>query len=805
MSSQQNSITSNILDQDYLYHLLPRLYRRGNPGEADPLRALLGIMEGELKSLENEISGAYDNCFIETCEPWAIAYIAELLGIHGLHDTQLDLQTQRARIANTLRYRRRKGLASSMERIIHDVTGWHASAVEFFKLLVTTQHIQHYRPSQGGTVHIRDLEGMETLNSAFERNAHSLEISDRSQRHTRYQLPSIGLFLWRLQSYPIVKGLAKAIEDISGGYSFHPLGLAIPLFNQPQVLDDIAQQAKEIHLPVALRPAMLALDLQTYEQRYANLADELKPLNSDYYGPERSFHIVKLIGEQATPINHHEITVMDLEDWPQAPVNTLAVDVRGGRLAWGPGQEIALIDSVALDGGNSLIIIDLVAPLQNHYQADSLHIDAAVLDQAIDVVLSDPDNPQQLVYPGDALPDGLVAGLQLQITGLLDVSDLSLQVNYHYGFSADIGGGHYDRQNTLAVLDEDSLLISVSKQEEGAVATLQLAIDQCTDASESQCIIEIRDDATYDEPIAEIQLNGQRTLTIQAADGARPCIAVETLQCRADQSANTLILNGVLLAGKLEVQGQLQLVLHHCTLLPGIGAAKESLALSPLRQEDSTQLQVMVEKSIVGAISLPADILKLTVWDSIIDAAQDTAIAEDITQATPAAGPVIDLQRSTVLGSVWVSEVDLISESIITQAVVVERIQTGCVRYSSLPIAFQEEETLSRTPERYRTQPELDYLPAIEPFQDLQEEEFAQQQTLILASLTPRFVSTTYGQPGYAQLSDDTHEAIHNGAEDGAEMGVFKHLNQTQREASLQEIIEEYLPFGLEGKVFFEN
>ncbi|MBE2268337.1 MAG: hypothetical protein IAE80_08905, partial [Anaerolinea sp.] len=60
------------------------------------------------------------------------------------------------------------------------------------------------------------------------------------------------------------------------------------------------------------------------------------------------------------------------------------------------------------------------------------------------------------------------------------------------------------------------------------------------------------------------------------------------------------------------------------------------------------------------------------------------------------------------------------------------------------------------------------------------------------------FTARRYGSPAYAQLALITAAEIRQGAENGAEMGVFNLLMQPQREANLRTRLDEYLPFGLE-------
>ncbi len=73
----------------------------------------------------------------------------------------------------------------------------------------------------------------------------------------------------------------------------------------------------------------------------------------------------------------------------------------------------------------------------------------------------------------------------------------------------------------------------------------------------------------------------------------------------------------------------------------------------------------------------------------------------------------------------------------------------------------------------------------------------------VAALIRPLFVSQRYGDPGYGQLEQRCALQIRNGAESGAEMGVFEFLKQPQREANLRDALDEYLRFGLEAGLFF--
>jgi hypothetical protein len=79
----------------------------------------------------------------------------------------------------------------------------------------------------------------------------------------------------------------------------------------------------------------------------------------------------------------------------------------------------------------------------------------------------------------------------------------------------------------------------------------------------------------------------------------------------------------------------------------------------------------------------------------------------------------------------------------------------------------------------------------------------AAEAAQIRSRLRPRFTSERYGQPGYCQLRDDTAMEVRTGAESQAEMGVFEHLKQPQREASLRVRLDEYMPHGLQAGLLF--
>jgi len=486
-----------------------------------------------------------------------------------------------------------------------------------------------------------------------------------------------------VQSYPLTASATPiSAEATDGRYTFHPLGIDMPLFNRPQTQTELSQVAEEVNLPVPIGRRAFDADLKAYRAT----PKERQPANSHYYGPQRSLNIMK-DGTAVPPI---EVMSADLQGWARPPQGLVAVDVHLGRVAFAPGNE----------------------------------------------------------------------------------PKTSLSVSYNYGFSADIGGGPYDRRPTLVGAGPVTRQDFVSSTQE-----LTEALSNWPQNANTR-VIQIADSGVYE--LSEITLPPQASLVIQAADGARPVIrsggtlTVRGQDTHAASALNAaLTLNGLLLDGRIHIQGNLQFGLKHSTVLGGIRGGG-----------DAPDLQVTITHSIVGPLHLTAEISGLIAQDSIVDAAPGYAIAAG--DSGELAGPPATLARTTIFGQVRVKELTLASEVIFTAAVVAERQQTGAVRFSVVPDG-------SRTPQRYRCQPDL----ALVGVRDTDE------QVRVQRRLMPSFTSKRCGDPGYAQLSPSCAPEIRSGAEDGSEMGVFQHLHQPQREANLRSSLDEYLPSGLEAGIFY--
>jgi hypothetical protein len=732
-----------------LYSLLPTIYRIRDAEEGEVLRALLGVIEEEMQALEQDISGLYEDLFIETCDEWVIPYIGDLLGVHGVHPLSARAGSLRSYVANTLAYRRRKGTAAVLEQVARDITGWSAHAVEFFELLATSQHLNHLRPHNIRTPDLRDTNRLELLGGPFENATHTVDVRRIATSSGRYNIPNIGIFLWRLQSYPLSHVTAREVPG--KGYTFDPTGIDIPLFNRPQTEREIVHLAEEINVPAPLRRRPLYNELEARRQALTND----KTLQPAYFGQQPVFRVFMVTDGAPEEIPLEEVLICNLSDWRTPPTEIdyptptatvshpimAAVDPVLGRLVLSSSllpDEVLVSHSYGFSGDvgagpyNRTVFTRDVLNRTPDWQVGVSRKETAVGSEKIFETLSD------AVSEWNDQPDGTV--------GVIVIMDSRT-------YRDDLTG-------------EDAIRIPESSQ------LLIVAADWPV----------VRDDV----------LVQRRRIGQFAARDLRPHllgnIDVSGTAGADSHGPGELVLDGILIEDVITVQeGNLgSLKVADCTLVPGRASIEVPYSDEVHLRNDA--LKLTVEGTICGGIVLSDAIQSLSVTDCIIDWAGDTAL--------DAMGAAVQIERSTVIGSSNMRSLQA-SNSIFADRVNVEQRQVGCMRFCVLPYA-------SRTPRRFRCQPDLALADQalrlnLSSAGDLPELE----KNAVLARLHPVFTMLSYGEPAYVQLSSACADEIRIGAEDSSEMGVFGTLQQPQREANLHAALEEYLRFGLDAGVFY--
>jgi hypothetical protein len=317
-----------------IYELLPAVYRVRDADEGLVLRALLTLIAKQANLVRSDIEGLWDDMFIETCADWVIPYIGDLVGSNALHDID---QGRRADVANTIRFRRRKGTLSMLEQLAANVTGWGSHTVDFRELLAWTQNVNHVRVLPAGDVcgadpnsldavgwvNVRDFDNVDLVDGPFETAARSVDVRPPSGFQGRYGLKTVGFFLWRLRPYEVSLGTPFQVgsRDLNR-YTFNPVGATAPLVVHP--VPEVGELARtsELNVPGPIRPA-------TFYYR-----------KGDIYGAGQSFAIY--VGSNLVP--RRFVLGRDLSNWTPPHPDEIAVDVSLGRIVFGspPGADVTV-------------------------------------------------------------------------------------------------------------------------------------------------------------------------------------------------------------------------------------------------------------------------------------------------------------------------------------------------------------------------------------------------------------------------------------------------------------------------------
>jgi hypothetical protein len=682
---------TGLYTAEELYRLLPAVYRVRDDEQGGVLRELVEVLTEQVNVVAESLEQMYDDQFIETAAPWVAPYIGDLVGYRTLHGVVPQLASPRADVANTIRYRRRKGTVSVLEQLAADVTGWPAHAVEFFQLLAATQFMNHIRPQAQATANLRDAAHLELAGTfqagAFDAFVHTAERRRISTRSGRYNIPNVGIFLWRVQSLRLVRVPLVDADGSGIRFRFDALGTDKPLFADEPLPIPLLRRDTKAHLAA----------------RYGNgLALLLETETSS----------------GTDPIAAAGIHICNLSDDPAAP----------GTWAHQPQP------------GDTFVAVD------------------PVLGRA-------------------AFPAAAAAGETRLAT-------------FHYGSALAAGGGGYDRSRTLEKL---ATVVQVSGGD---------PLGPPLTSAKNGGAVEILDSRTYAAPATVTASSGK--VVLRSSNRARPLLIRNDQLKLAMDPDTTVELNGLVLAGGplvIEESADTEarnLVLRHCTLVPGVSRNTDGTPKSPGRASLIVLhpfASVTLDHCIVGPV-VAVEGAEVTANDSVVDAAAEDEVAYcgraagtgTVTSAADrdtgdglAAGGRLTLDACTVLGKIHAERLD-ISNSLLLAAragagdpwpapVWAERRQVGCIRFSFVPPG-------ARTPRRFQCAGDD-------------------------AAQRPHHTSLRYGDPGYMQLRRSTHAAIRTGASDESEMGVTHELYAPQRETNLRIRLDEYLRYGLEAGMFY--
>jgi hypothetical protein len=278
-----------------------------------PLKSLIAILAEQVEVLQESLYQSYDDLFIETCQEWVVPYIGDLVGVKGLADFPGTPYSLRAAVADTIANRRRKGTVSGLERLARDVTGWPSHVVEYFELLATTQYMNHIRPANFSWADVRNAD-WNLPNTPFDPNTHTADVRNIDGGGGLYNIPNIGIWLWRLEAFHLEDAPAYRVDDHR--FTFDALGRDTQLFTLPQPIDPVSGRSTPLNVPMPITRRMF----------YKN--------PSSYYGHDLSFFIDQ--SNIATPSGEWPVRACNLTGWVHQPADFIAVDPELGRIALPP-------------------------------------------------------------------------------------------------------------------------------------------------------------------------------------------------------------------------------------------------------------------------------------------------------------------------------------------------------------------------------------------------------------------------------------------------------------------------------------
>lgn len=758
---------------DRLYQLLPAIYRIRDSEQGYPLKALLRVIAEQVNLVEDDISRLYDNSFIETAEDWAVPYIADLIGYRPVTDpgeagnatTQEGRQLYRAliprrEVANTIRYRRRKGTLALLELLANDIADWPARAVEFYKLLAWNQNINHQHLKRARTVDLRQMNAIDLLDGPFDAIAHTVDVRRINSTLTlgRFNIPSVGVSVWRLKPYSVTQTPAHRPEHApSHCGTFSVLGQDTQLFIKPEREDDPTHIAGELNLPSPVRAL-------SFRQSLSGRADE-----ELYYGEKKSLAIwaegwAKLAPPYLVPVD--KIIHADLSDWRYTPqLGKVAVDPVLGRFAFHPDQ---LPQKAVRVSYHYVFSSDIGG---GEYQRQLADPSPRLMEEA------DPLDTSKTITRRVA-PVIYKVGKGQSIHRIEEALRLWEQEHPWDTVIELTDSGVYSIKPRYINLDNGRTLQIRASNGSRPVIRLHRQADWQSDSEDTNTMVE-----TF---TVIIEPGGRFTL-----DGL--LISGWALHINSPQSEQQDKKNDPVCLS--------QVLIRHCTLVPGWELecdCEPKNAEEPSLEFHHLRAKVHIEHSILGAIQIHedevyVDPIPIMIADSLLDA---TAADKEAIGAPGefVAHASLTILRSTVFGIVNTHAIVLAENSIFNDCVNVARRQLGCMRFCYVPQGC-------RTPKRYHCQPDA----AVEVLRDVLSPE--EVDPLLIDNeqlrLIPRYTARRYGLPGYGQLSTYCAEEIRQGADDESEMGAFHDLFQPQRTANLLTRLNEYTPAGMDVGLIF--
>lgn len=777
---------------EHLWMLLPEIYRSSDsddPAKKGPLRELVERLGAQAAIVRRSIDRSLEDQFIESCDDWLIPYIGELLATNLVGG--LDARAQRLDVANTIYYRRRKGTVAILEEIAANITNWNARVVEFFRRLSRTRHnldpvigldldsavIDGLRGALSGTpaggfADLRHAGAAQKTLTAFDEYFHTADFRRGRGASGWHNIPKLGVFLWRLKSFPYDDSTPVQDAACPGQFTFDPTGREIPLFARDyrgrEQYGDAWVTPDEWMLPGRISQELLGREMaRLYPDSVAvvdlSLAGEtiLSPASARIV-PERGRF------QPAAPAAPGVNRLVRFHHGFSSEIGAGPYD----RRAWGddPLPQPQPFSAPVSGGGNKLqIAIAALGGTGTIPVQDSLTYDAvANLINFTDVFLqaAQDERPVVRLNGADWIFQG-APGANLAIEGILvSGGNIVLRGNFDtvtlHCATVD-PGQEVNLDGTIPQSVDGRNLVPGAVWVEGSVA--QLILRRAITGP-----ILTRDGGAIEKiSLSDSIVQGVRTTLfgpLTPADIRDPQRFLREL--RDSQDAVSMFLRA-----SFSAAGAADLAAYDPS-----GAPTGALVTEMVLELNTVLAAGLIYTAVrFAAVPLPAALAaEAGAGPPSADLARvnrlllEAAFPLDLASASIACGEsVVSVERTTIGGALYAHRISA-SESILYGFAVAEDAQDGCVRFS----AYVDGSTIHQ------------------PY-----------ESVVIADQAAIFVTLRFGQPEYAQLAlladreIISGNTISRGAKNGSEMGAFSREMYAIKERGLRIKLDEFMPIGV--------
>jgi hypothetical protein len=832
--SDQPADNYAIYYADKLWNLLPAVYRALDTdqfGANGPLREMVNRIGSTTAAVRRSIDRLWENQSIETCDDWAIPYIADLLDTRLM--LGLDPRGQRLDVANTVDYRRRKGTLAVLEQIAFDITGWDAKVVEFFRRLGRTRHgldpavgpagppgsdIARLHQAEGiigsltdtpigGFANLRNVYGAGKSRSAFDEFFHTADTRMGQGVFGWHAIPHLGVFVWRLLSLGVGPVTPVAVQGCQDWYCFDPTGRDVPLFaaqRSASAFGDVWVSPSEGQLPTLISQALLDADIK---------------LGADGLG------LYPVVPPPAAPMPLPALSVVaGVSPGTIVPAANLTLHPTHGRFRYAasPPQTDpvvsyhygfpSMIGAGPYDRRGQTITVPTPAPAVTLTGGGTQLAGAGVVPGAGTVTLND-----SLTYAGAANVD--VTGALTLNAGNKQRPLVRLDANAPWVIHGDSADASLVFDG-MFVCGQDIVL-------SGSFASVTLTC--CTLDPGSAAMPGVSDNPTGSPPPALFQIAGDgrdlvpTRLWIEAAittlsidrcvlgpirtrgNGNVETAAISNSTLQAIRSSGLGPITQSDVKDPTRLLRQFQLGLDPVSVLlraldPGIETSLGAPASPPLDTSSPPATDLTPLLASLNKLAAGPSIYRASAFAGVLLSAETQRLLAETVPLNPPPGlnrllledaypleladaalafgdGTLTVSRCTVMGRIVAHRLQA-SESILQELTQVDDLQDGCVRFSAWASG-------SKLPRQY--------------------------ESVSVAQSAPLFTSTNFGQPGYAQLlqtadlqrlpqttqSTTPQNTISAGAADGSETGAYARDKNPIRVQALLLKLQEYMPASL--------